>query len=195
MTYLPALYRQIYPQTTQIMCPVMGEPIDGKTFVEYKGRRIGFCCEMCPPKFKADPAQYMPKLKEACTDQVHCPVTGGAINPEHSAEYRGKTVYFASTDALKQFKADPAKYADSVLPQAGVVARGATADDDLVLCPVCASAGAGPHKRKGLQAIVYQNKVYFLCGESCAKEFRSDPEKYVAAVESGMERYVGEKHP
>jgi len=195
MTYLPALYRQIYPQTIQVMCPVMGEPIDGKTFVEYKGRRIGFCCEMCPPKFKADPAKYMARFKDACTDQVHCPVTGRAINPKHSAEYKGKTVYFASADALKQLKADPAKYVDSVLPQAGVVARGATADDDLVLCPVCAGAGAGPHKRKGLPTTVYQGQVYFLCGESCAQEFKANPEKYVAAINSGMKKHVPEERP
>jgi YHS domain-containing protein len=188
--YLPALYRQIYPQSVQVKCPVMGDPIDGKTFVEYKGERIGFCCDMCPPKFKADPARYMAKFKEACTDQVHCPVTGKAINPEYRAQYKGKTVHFASEKALKAFKANPAKYADSLLPQAGVVARGATADDDLVLCPVCAEGGGGPHKRKETRPTVYEGKVYFLCGEGCVKEFQANPEKYIKAVDAAMKRYA-----
>jgi YHS domain-containing protein len=189
--YLPALYRQIYPQTVQVKCPVMGEPIDGKTFVEYQGRLINFCCPMCTDKFKADPAKYMAKYKDACTDQVHCPVTGKAINPKYTTEYKGKAVYFASEGALKKFEAAPAKYADNVLPQAGVVARGATADDDLVLCPVCASGGGGAHKRNGLKTVVHEGKTYFLCSDGCIKEFKATPDKYMKAVSEAMKKYAG----
>lgn len=184
--YLPALYKQIYPQTAQVMCPVMGDPIDGKTFVEYKGQRIGFCCGMCPPKFQANPAKYMAKFEEACTDQVHCPVTGKAIDPKCNTEYKGQTVYFASEDALKEFKAAPAKYADMLLPQAGVIARGATADDDLVVCSACGSGGGGVYKRKELKAAVYDGKLYLLHGEDCVKEFKAAPTKYIKALNAAM---------
>ena len=40
---------------------------DGKTFTDYKGQRIAFCCGMCVPKFEADPAKYMAKIKEAAS--------------------------------------------------------------------------------------------------------------------------------
>ena len=31
--------------------------------VQYQGKTIGFCCEDCIPKFKADPEKYMTTLK------------------------------------------------------------------------------------------------------------------------------------
>lgn len=191
MKYLPALYKQIYPQSAQVTCPVMGDPIDGKTFVEYKGQQIGFCCAMCPPKFQAAPAKYMAKFKAACTEQVHCPVTGKAIDPKVSTEYKGKVVYFASAGAMAEFKADPAKYAENTLPAAGVVARGATADEDLVLCPVCASDGGAAHKRKGLKTVVHEGKVYFLCSDECVKAFNAAPAKYIKALNAATKKYAG----
>lgn len=31
--------------------------------VEYKGKTIGFCCEMCIPKFETEPDKYMKTIK------------------------------------------------------------------------------------------------------------------------------------
>jgi YHS domain-containing protein len=49
----------------QTICPVMGDPIDKKYFVDYKGSRIYFCCSSCPDEFKKDPEKYMKKLRES----------------------------------------------------------------------------------------------------------------------------------
>jgi len=43
----------------QTLCPVMGEAINRSIFVDYQGKRVYFCCGMCPPKFKADPEKYL----------------------------------------------------------------------------------------------------------------------------------------
>jgi len=48
----------------QKLCPVMGDPIDPKIYVDYNGRRIYFCCNACPPKFKADPEKYIKIVDE-----------------------------------------------------------------------------------------------------------------------------------
>jgi YHS domain-containing protein len=48
----------------QKICPVMGNPIDPKIFADHKGRRIYFCCEMCPPRFKEDPEKYIKIVDE-----------------------------------------------------------------------------------------------------------------------------------
>ena len=48
----------------QTMCPVMGEKIDKKYYVDYKGKRVYFCCDSCPKMFQADPEQYMEKMAE-----------------------------------------------------------------------------------------------------------------------------------
>ncbi|MFH2056280.1 MAG: YHS domain-containing protein [bacterium] len=51
-------------ENIQTTCPVSGEKLEEKsTFSDYEGRRIYFCCEMCPPKFAADPAKYLGNLE------------------------------------------------------------------------------------------------------------------------------------
>ena len=58
------------PQTT---CPVMGDPIDKKYYVDYQGKRVYFCCSLCPPKFKADPEKYMKKMKDQGAELENTP--------------------------------------------------------------------------------------------------------------------------
>jgi YHS domain-containing protein len=48
----------------QTNCPVMGGPIDKAIFVEYKGKKVYFCCKDCVEKFKADPEKYVSKLPQ-----------------------------------------------------------------------------------------------------------------------------------
>jgi len=40
------------------ICPVMGEKVSGKDYYEYKGKRYGLCCPMCPATFASDPEKY-----------------------------------------------------------------------------------------------------------------------------------------
>jgi YHS domain-containing protein len=48
----------------QTTCPVMGGAIDKSIFVEYKGKKVYFCCKDCVEKFKADPEKYVAKLPQ-----------------------------------------------------------------------------------------------------------------------------------
>ena len=48
---------------TQTECPVMGGKIDKKVFVDYKGKRIYFCCQGCADEFKKDPSKYLKKME------------------------------------------------------------------------------------------------------------------------------------
>jgi YHS domain-containing protein len=48
----------------QTNCPVMGGAIDKSIFVEYQGKKVYFCCSMCPEKFQADPEKYVAKLPQ-----------------------------------------------------------------------------------------------------------------------------------
>ena len=53
--------------TLQDKCPVSGKAIDIAQAVDYKGKKVYFCCGNCPAAFKADPAKYeakLPQLKE-----------------------------------------------------------------------------------------------------------------------------------
>ncbi len=54
-------------QNIQTNCPVSGEKLEGGDMgppvsIVYKGRTIRFCCGMCPPLFRKDPAKYLAKL-------------------------------------------------------------------------------------------------------------------------------------
>jgi len=56
---------QVAAATEQTTCPVMaGNPINKDLFVEYKGKKVYFCCKGCEEKFLADPAQYIAKLPQ-----------------------------------------------------------------------------------------------------------------------------------
>lgn len=54
----------------QILCPVMESKIDKKYFVDYKGKRIYFCCPSCEKDFMKDPDKYMEKLKGVKLDEA-----------------------------------------------------------------------------------------------------------------------------
>ena len=41
-----------------------GNPINPNIFVEYKGKKVYFCCKACPEKFLADPNKYIAKLPQ-----------------------------------------------------------------------------------------------------------------------------------
>ncbi len=62
----------------QKTCPVMGKPIDPSIFVEYKGKKIYFCCQGCVQKFKADPTKYLPKLGGEAAPMASPAVGGGS---------------------------------------------------------------------------------------------------------------------
>ena len=48
----------------QTVCPVMVKAINKNVFIEYKGKKVYFCCAACKPKFKADPEKYIAKLPQ-----------------------------------------------------------------------------------------------------------------------------------
>ncbi len=48
----------------QTKCPIMDSPINKALFVEYKGKKVYFCCPGCEEKFTAEPAKYVAKLPQ-----------------------------------------------------------------------------------------------------------------------------------
>jgi YHS domain-containing protein len=51
--------------TEQTTCPVMeGNPINKELFVEYKGKKVYFCCSACISEFNKDPEKYVSKLPQ-----------------------------------------------------------------------------------------------------------------------------------
>ena len=75
---IPARSRGLDGQSSQTgivdvgnkLCPVMGEPVNGKNFVVYEGKRYGLCCPGCDKTFLSDPAKYIAKVNAAGSTTV-----------------------------------------------------------------------------------------------------------------------------
>lgn len=48
----------------QTNCPVMGGKINKDIFVEYKGKKVYFCCKGCVDAFNKEPEKYLSKLPQ-----------------------------------------------------------------------------------------------------------------------------------
>ena len=55
---------QVEEAILQTTCPVMGGAINKAIFVEYKGKKVYFCCNGCEAEFNKDPAKYVAKLPQ-----------------------------------------------------------------------------------------------------------------------------------
>jgi YHS domain-containing protein len=53
---------KILLEPIQKTCPVMGGKIDKNIYVDYKGRRVYFCCASCKEVFAKDPEKYLQRL-------------------------------------------------------------------------------------------------------------------------------------
>ena len=56
--------KDVVAAAEQTICPVMGGAINKDIFVEYKDKKVYFCCEPCKDKFKEAPEQYVAKLPQ-----------------------------------------------------------------------------------------------------------------------------------
>jgi len=102
----------------QVTCPVSGEPIDTKVFIEERGKKTYFCCKGCIDKYKKDPAKFAAKLADSYSYQTKCPVMNGEIDPGTFITLKtGQTIYFCCKGCDKKFLKDPAKYAPKLAEQ------------------------------------------------------------------------------
>ena len=53
------------------MCPVSGDDVEGKHFVEYKGKRYGLCCPMCANKFNKNPEKFLKEMEKGHQHHHH----------------------------------------------------------------------------------------------------------------------------
>jgi YHS domain-containing protein len=61
----------------QTVCPVLQGNIDKSVYVDYKGKRIYFCCKGCDAEFNKDPEKYLKKLGAGGITPENSPAAGG----------------------------------------------------------------------------------------------------------------------
>ncbi len=157
------------------VCPVMGESVDFNVKTMTDDGAVYFCCEVCIPKFKKDPAKYAEKvtaqraaLEKLDRVQVSCPVDGKSVDGKPTADVNGHKIAFCSKDCQVKYAEHPgalkAKLADSYTYQ--------------TRCPISGEK---------IQPNVFTDlstgqRIYFCCA-SCGDELLKDPAKYAPKLE------------
>ncbi len=155
-------------------CPVSGKACKESSSVEFKGKKIYFCCDNCPAAFKANPEKYMAKaavqlLGTKQMTQVACPFTGKPMNPKATVDVAGVEVAFCCMNC----KGKAAKADDKVAMIFGDLSKGFTLQ---TTCPVSGKA-------INVKQMVEHDgqKVYFCC-DKCPAAFKKAPDKYTAKL-------------
>jgi YHS domain-containing protein len=145
-------------------CPVSGKAVDAAHVVAY-AKTIGFCCEKCVAKFKADPASIIAKVKAENPVNTKCPVSGKAVDADQTATQNGQTVGFCCEKCLAKFKADP-----------GPIMAKVKADNPVnEKCPVSGKAVDAE------QVVLHTVNVGFCC-EKCEAKFSKNAEEILSKV-------------
>lgn len=151
-------------------CPVSGGPAKEDASIEFKGKKVYFCCDGCPSKVEADAKPFLAKIHQqwAVTRQivqVGCPFSGGPVHEKTIIEVDGAKVGFC----CEKCQAKVEKSDDKVALVFSDIKKGFTMQDK---CPVSGK----PINVK--QKTDYKGKsVYFCCG-GCPSAFDKDPEKF-----------------
>lgn len=155
-------------------CPVSGGPAKESSSVDYHGKKVYFCCNNCPKKFKAEGEKFAAKANYQLAQtgqviQVSCPLSGHECDPAQTADVDGVSVAFCCEKC--KAKADGAE--DKIAMLFGDLSKAYTLQ---TTCPVSGK----PIKTDKL--VEYEGKkVYFCCG-GCPDAFKADPAKYTAKL-------------
>ena len=198
-------------------CPIGKEAIDGKTFADYDGHTIGFCCPGCDKKFAAwskDKKDAFVKASLAAQDTgenkaadnkavaapnepftlATCPVSGkklGSMGEPIVLEANGSDVKLCCKGCVKRFEADTDKYMKVV--HEGIAAQ------QLPYYPLSTCVVSGePLTEDGkdiAQDVVIGNRLFRVCCESCIKALHKDSGKYMAELDAAVIKEQAKHYP
>lgn len=155
-------------------CPVSGGPAKESSSLDYKGKKVYFCCNNCPKKFAGDPEKFAAKANRQLAQtgqllQVACPLSGQPCKAEQKCDVDGTDVYFC----CEKCKGKAAGAEDKIALIFGDISKGFTLQ---TTCPISGKA------IKTDKFVEHDGKkVYFCCG-GCPDAFKKDPAKYTAKL-------------
>ncbi len=191
------------------MCPVGKEAIVlSAGTVDYKGNTIGICCPGCGEEFLAwdenrkdqfitlamagkEPGQLLKvqtevnEVDEKVWTEPYalnmCPVSGeelGSMDDTIIKSYKGREVRFCCEKCIGMFEADQAAYMKKIDEQ--------IIKDQLPYYPMQTCIVSGESLVEDGESIatdmVYGNRLVRLCCKMCKREFKADPEKFIAKL-------------
>jgi YHS domain-containing protein len=157
-------------------CPVSGGPADEKNAVEYRGKKVYFCCENCPKAFKKEPKKFKNRvllqlLETGQMVQVGCPLSGGPTDDATAVEVGTTKVAFCCEKCQAKFQEAQDEKKLEVLF--------ASLDKGFTLQTECPVSGKPINPKASVEHA--GKKVYFCC-EGCPKAFAESPEKYLTKL-------------
>ncbi len=157
-------------------CPVSGGPAKEASSVDYKGKKVYFCCDNCPKAFEKEPTKFTAKVNQQWVKtgqiiQVACPFTGGKINKDAKLDVGGSSVNFCCMNCLGKAKAKEG--AEQVTLVFGDISKGYTLQTS---CPVSGKA-IDP-----AATVDYKGKKVYFCCNNCPKAFEKEPAKFEAKL-------------
>jgi len=93
--------RTVEAQEINKMCPVMtDEEVDPEMTITFRGKKVGFCCDICIEKFKANPDRYLPRLPQFASAPASDPDDSpdAASDPEAAEHSRDGSIESAVDD-------------------------------------------------------------------------------------------------
>ena len=97
---MPRLTAQEKDKLNGAKCPVAGtKAAKAESSADYRGAKVYFCCNNCPKAFAGDTAKFSTKANHQLAQtgqfkQEKCPLTGGDLNPDATADVAGVKVTF-----------------------------------------------------------------------------------------------------
>lgn len=96
----------------QSVCPVSGEPVDGKDTVVVQGQKVALCCPKCAEELQKDPDKYFAEVARSKAYTVpaesQCPIMDKPIESKnYFVTYQGRRIYFCCKKCLSAFTKNP----------------------------------------------------------------------------------------
>ena len=135
----------------QSTCPVTGEKVNKKLYVDHDGYRIYFCCTGCVEAFKKNPGKWLKKLKE-------------------------DGVKLARIEKKSDEKDDAEKKKDKDKKSDAEGSEKDKAEDELKTQTTCPIMMVDIKKRFYVD---YEGKRYYFCCNACVSQFKRNPEKWI----------------
>ena len=162
-------------------CIVSGAPAKEASSVDYRGKKLYFCCNNCPKAYKADPDKFQAKANHQLlyTEQiteVACPLTGKPINEEKTLEIAGAKVGFCCGNCLGKAKEAGDDAIELVFAKFD---KGFTLQTE---CPVSGKP------IKADKMVEYKGEKVYFCCPNCPKAFEAAPEKFADKVPQLVEK-------
>jgi YHS domain-containing protein len=173
--------------------PVTGDPlpeVKRQVVIDHGGRELRFGSGDSVQAFQKDPGGYLPSVDQRVVAQQlpyyplkTCVVSGkelgGEMGDPIDAVYRNRLVRLCCPMCEEAFTQDPAVYLGK-LDQA--VKDRQAAGYPLKTCPVSGMELGGAMGDP--VEVVVANRLVRLCGEACIGKLRTDPVKYLAALDA-----------